>query len=125
MIAVLLSGMTVLAPAAAEPRSRPNPVAEAGLESVLGREVSNLDGDGGRVIDVLADADGKLRAAVIEFGGFLGIGTRKIAIDWSALRFTRDGGRIAIVVEVRREQLRNAPEYKGNEAPVVVKSAAD
>jgi hypothetical protein len=93
------------------------------LESLLGREVRNREGDGGRVIDVLADADGNLRAVVIEFGGFLGIGTRKIAVELSALRFVRDGSRIAIVVDVSRDQLRAVPEYKVNDPPVVLKPA--
>src|SRR5438270_870703 len=57
------------------------------LESVHGREIHTRAEDGaGRIIDLLADRDGQVRAAVIEFGGFMGIGTRKIAVDWSALR---------------------------------------
>jgi hypothetical protein len=53
------------------------------LESVLGREVTTSpDGDAGRVIDLLVDREGTVRAAVVEFGGFLGIGTRKVAIEW-------------------------------------------
>src|ERR1700680_4704674 len=62
------------------------------LDSVLGREVrTSADRDLGRIIDVLVDRGGGVQAVVIEFGGFLGIGTRKIAVDWSALRFHRGG----------------------------------
>src|SRR5262245_39064581 len=62
------------------------------LESVLGREVrTKAEEQMGRVVDLLCDRMGKVEAAVIEFGGFLGIGTRKIAIEWSALRFDADG----------------------------------
>ena len=72
----------------------------------------------GRIIDLLADRDGKVVAAVIEFGGFLGIGTRKIAIEWSALRIEVDKSPVAIL-DVTREQLRAAPEYKPDRsAPV-------
>jgi hypothetical protein len=95
------------------------------LESLLGREVRNSDGDGGRIIDLLTDAEGKLRAAVIEFGGFLGLGTRKVAVDWEAVRFVRDGARMAIVVDITRDQLRATPEYKPNEPPVVVRALAN
>ena len=59
----------------------------------------------GRIIDLLADGDGKVVAAVIEFGGFLGIGTRKIAVEWSALRIEADKSPVAIL-DVTREQLR-------------------
>ena len=90
-----------------------------GLESVLGKDVATLrEGDSGRVIDVLIDGHGRVRAAVVEFGGFLGIGTRKIAVDWAAFRFAGK----SIWVDVTREQLRAAAEYKTNEPPLIVQA---
>ena len=98
---------------------RPYPLA-ASLGSVLGKEVRTLvEEDGGRIIDLLADRNGRVQAAVIEFGGFLGIGTRKIAVDWSALRFEGDGKQTVVIVDMTRDQLRVAPEYKPNEPAVV------
>ena len=92
------------------------------VESVLGREVRTArDEDGGRVIDLLFDDGGRVHAAVVEFGGFLGIGTRKIAVDWSAFRF---GGPI-ILVDLSRDQLRRAPEFRANEPPSVVTPIRD
>ena len=89
------------------------------LESVLGKEVATLrEGDSGRVIDVLIDGHGRVRAAVVEFGGFLGIGTRKVAVDWAAFRFTSR----SIWVDVTREQLRAAVEYKATEPPFIVQA---
>ena len=80
--------------------------------SVLGIQVRTKTEEAmGRIIDLLADRDGKVVAAVIEFGGFLGIGTRKIAVEWSALRIEADKSPVAIL-DVTREQLRLAPEYK-------------
>lgn len=90
------------------------------LVSILGREVTNREGDGGRVIDVLIDPDGRSEAVVVEFGGFLGIGSRKVAVDWSALRFVREGNRNLLVVDVSRDQIRDTPEYKPNEPPAVL-----
>lgn len=92
------------------------------LESVLGREIhTRLEDGAGRIIDLLADNSGQVRAAVIEFGGFLGIGTRKIAVEWSALRFERDAKQPQIILDMTRDQLRKAPEYKPNEPAVVRK----
>src|SRR5262249_45444664 len=55
-------------------------------QGVLGREVrSAADENMGRIIDVIVDRTGSVRAAVIDFGGFLGVGSRKIAVDWNAL----------------------------------------
>jgi hypothetical protein len=93
------------------------------LESVLGREIrTRVEEDMGRIIDLLADRNGHVQAAVIEFGGFMGIGTRKIAVEWSALRFEMDGKQQAAILEMTRDQLRRAPEYKPNE-PAVVRKA--
>ena len=95
------------------------------LESVLGREVrTQVEEDVGRVVDLLADRQGRVQAAVIEFGGFLGIGTRKIAVEWPALSFVNDGKQPVVIVEMTRNQLRVAPEYKPSE-PAVVRRAAD
>ena len=92
------------------------------LESVLGRDVTTTpEGDAGRIIDLLVDRDGSVRGAVVEFGGFLGIGTRKIAIEWQAFRFS---GR-AIAVEVSREQVRAAPEYKSGDKSPLVKATSE
>jgi len=41
----------------------------------------------GRIVDVIVNRDGQVRAAIIDFGGFLGVGNRKIAVDWRALNF--------------------------------------
>ena len=73
---------------------------------------------------MIVDREGKVRAAVIDFGGFLGVGSRKIVVDWSALRF---GGvankRDSITLELTKEQVTAAPEYK-EDAPVIVLGAA-
>ncbi len=89
-------------------------------ESLLGRSVRSAQGDElGRVIDVLVDKEGHPRAAIIDFGGFLGVGTRKIAVDWRALRFTSDGKERRLSVALTRNQVRVSPEYKSGE-PIVV-----
>jgi hypothetical protein len=66
----------------------------------------------GRIVDVLFDEKGEPHAAVIDFGGFLGVGTRKIAISWNALRFDLGEKKNVIALDLGREQLKAAPEYK-------------
>ena len=95
------------------------------LESILGREVrTRVEDNMGRIIDLLANRDGQVQAAVVELGGFLGIGTRKIAVEWAALRFEIREKQPIVILEMSRDQLRLAPEYKPNE-PVVVRRAAE
>src|SRR5262249_48645487 len=57
------------------------------LRRILGKEVrSASDQAMGRIVDLLVDEGGQPRAAIIDFGGFLGVGIRKIAIEWTILK---------------------------------------
>ncbi len=105
----------VPAPAAIDAEVRP---LEGPVESVLGKKVQGAKGeDLGRVVDVLADADGRVRAAVIEFGGFLGVGNRRIAVDWSLLRFHPGDQDTALRLSVGVKTLQSVPEFKNSARP--------
>jgi hypothetical protein len=94
------------------------------VEGVLGKEVVSATNENmGRIVDVLVEHTGKVRAAVIDFGGFLGVGSRKIAVDWGALHFPPPGKpETHIALEFTRDQVKAAPEYQDGK-PVVVLSA--
>jgi hypothetical protein len=94
--------------------------------SVLGKEVrSTANENMGRIVDVIVDRTGHVRAAVIDFGGFFGVGSRKIAVDWNALSFapTVDHGHDFVTLELTREQVKAAPEYKDRRAVIVLGAA--
>jgi hypothetical protein len=102
-------GSTVVA----EVRSTP-----VSVVSILGKRVKGPKGeDLGRVVDVLADATGRVRTAIIDFGGFLGVGNHRIAVDWPLLRFDPTSAESPLLLSVNVEQLRTAPEYKDNPRP--------
>ena len=116
------------APAAAKEPAPPPSVTVIGAREahgVLGRDVrSPTNEDMGQIVDVIVDRAGVVRAAAIDFGGFLGVGSRKIVVDWNALHF----GRVAdkndsITLELTKEQVNAAPEYK-EDKPIVVLGAA-
>jgi hypothetical protein len=90
------------------------------LESLLGIEALSSTGDDmGRVVDIIVDRSGQVRAAIIDFGGFLGVGSRKIAVDWRSLHFDpKKAG--AVVVDLTKDQLRVAPVYKAAEPVVMI-----
>jgi pyruvate/2-oxoglutarate dehydrogenase complex dihydrolipoamide acyltransferase (E2) component len=86
--------------------------------SILGKKVQSPKGDDlGRVVDVLADSTGRVRVAIIDFGGFLGVGDRRIAVDWPLLRFNPDRNDPSLLLTLSREKLQAAPEYKDNPRP--------
>jgi hypothetical protein len=130
LAAILLVILPQFVPAADNPKLESSPATAepsvtvidgAAVRGILGRTVQGADGkDMGRIVDIIVDPAGQVRAAIIDFGGFLGVGSRKIAVSWNALHFAgavknRDDVRL----EATRDQLKAAPEYReGN--PVVV-----
>jgi len=122
---VLLAAL--LLAAAAPPPSEVQHVPPEQAMAILGRAVAYPDGkDVGRLIDVLVDERGRPEAAVIDFGGFLGVGSRKIAVQWSTLHFAPADAKHPITLDLTQDQIKAAPEYKdiAKPAPVVVAPAA-
>jgi hypothetical protein len=92
------------------------------IRSVLGIEVrSSHEKNIGRIVDVLADRNGDVDAAVIEFGGFIGIGTHKFAVGWSDLRFEIDSNQLVAILDIPADQLRAAPDYKPDQPSIVTR----
>jgi hypothetical protein len=90
------------------------------LESVLGIEALSSAGDDmGRIVDIIVDRSGQVRAAIIDFGGFLGVGSRKIPVDWRSLHFDPNKAG-SVVVNLTKDQLRVAPVYKAGEPVVMI-----
>jgi hypothetical protein len=105
------------APAAPATDAEVKPLDDS-VVTVLGKKVQGPKGeDLGRVVDVLADASGRVRIAIIEFGGFLGVGNRRIAVDWSLLRFNPDDQTKPLTLTVSTKKLQSAPEYKNSIQP--------
>jgi len=93
----------------------------ADLRRILGKEARSASGEAmGRICDLLVDESGQPRAAIIDFGGFLGVGTRKIAIAWSTLKFDTASPNAPVVVALNRDEIKAAPEYKESRDVVAV-----
>lgn len=113
-----------IAPGKTEDGTPATVIDDRDAEAILGKSVySAANEDMGRIVDVIVKRTGEVRAAVIDFGGFLGVGSRKIAVDWSALRFPTSGPMDHINLELTSDQVRLAPEYKSGEPLVVLGSA--
>jgi len=100
----------------------PAVVVEGTTDTILGKPVVSASGDDmGRIVDVMVDHKGMVRAAIIDFGGFLGVGSRKIAVAWQALHFVPAAEkRYSVVLELTRDQVKAAPEYKEGKPVIVI-----
>ena len=129
--AVVAVGLLTTSPALAQAVPSEAPAAGTTVEhherdqamAILGCAVRDPNGKIiGRLVDVLVDPEGQPSAAVVDFGGFLGVGSRKVAVAWSALRVVTEDKTVAIQLNLTADQLKAAPEYKDaskNPVPVV------
>jgi sporulation protein YlmC with PRC-barrel domain len=64
----------------------------------------------GSIEDLMIDkVSGQVRYAVLEFGGFLGMGTDRYPLPWSMLKY--DTQKEGYVVPLDKERLSAAPKY--------------
>lgn len=66
----------------------------------------------GRVVDIIADATGQPVAAVVDVGGFMGIGSRRVALAWSLLRWKPGAEFVRLSIDVAPDVVIGAPEFR-------------
>lgn len=86
-------------------------------EKVEGTTVYNAAGDKlGSIDDLMIDKrSGQVRYAVLEFGGFLGMGTDRYPLPWNMLKY--DTEKEGYVVPLDKERLDQAPRYPQDDQP--------
>lgn len=87
------------------------------VSKVTGTEVYNTAGEHlGHIADVvIGKRDGRVKYAVMSFGGFLGIGEEFHPMPWETLDY--DESQNGFVVNMNREQLEGAPRYPSASEP--------
>jgi len=86
-------------------------------DRVEGTNVYNAGGDKlGSIDDLMIDKrSGQVRYAVLEFGGFLGIGTDRYPLPWNMLKY--DTSLEGYVVPIDKSRLEDAPRYPEDRRP--------
>lgn len=86
-------------------------------DKVSGTNVFNPAGEKlGSIESLMIDKlSGKVRYAVMEFGGFLGIGTDRYPLPWDTLKYAPSMS--GYVVSLSKEQLEQAPRYANDTTP--------
>ena len=116
----------LLLTAATSPTSEVQHVPLTETLAILGHMVADPEGkEIGRLVDVLVGDQGRPQAAVIDFGGFMGVGNRKIAVEWSVLHFWPADTKRPITLDLTQDQIKAAPEYKDVTRPVPVVAAPE
>ena len=84
---------------------------------MIGMKVEDMEGKGlGDIRDLVIDPeDGSVQYAVLEFGGFAGMGEKYFAVPWEALQLKQAEKKIAL--DVSKKDLKDAPGFDKNHWP--------
>ncbi|SMF38762.1 Sporulation protein YlmC, PRC-barrel domain family [Tistlia consotensis] len=79
----------------------------------IGQSVRNgQDEKVGDINDLVMDKDGKVTAAVIGVGGFLGVGEKQVGVPIDSIEARTDkDGNVQLVMQSTREELEAAPDF--------------
>jgi sporulation protein YlmC with PRC-barrel domain len=68
----------------------------------------------GEIGELLLSADGKIERAVVDVGGFLGMGEHQIALDFNEMQVmtNSDNSEVRVYIDQSREELEARPEYE-------------
>lgn len=111
------SGTAPAAPAApADTAAAPVKPADGALATnIMGEDVYNGTADDaakiGDVKDIVLSQDGKAESLVIGVGGFLGLGTKNVAFDYSKGEWTEKNGDRWLVINATKEELQGLPDF--------------
>lgn len=85
--------------------------------TIDGDSVVNSKGeDLGHIKDLMVDpVDGKIEYAVLDFGGFLGIGDKFFAVPFANLSIDRENKRM--ILNVDKDRLKDAPGFDKDNWP--------
>lgn len=112
------TGATATRPAPAQSGSQAQPAAASpaagvplqSVQALIGTNVVGTNGrEAGEVRNLLMDSQGRVRAAVVEWGGFLGIGSREAMVPIERIRLGQGNERAQLTMS--REELEALPRY--------------
>lgn len=80
-------------------------------EDLIGANIQGANGESvGDVSDVLLAEDGSIEFFLVDVGGFLGIGTRTVAIAFDAANITQEGDEEPVInIDMTEEQIEALP----------------
>jgi hypothetical protein len=84
--------------------------------AIIGAKVKNEGKETvGSVDDIYVDKDGIIKTVVIAVGGFLGVGSKAVAVKWGDLNYGRDGDALVITTALTKDALKAMPDFTQSE----------
>ena len=90
-----------------------NAAGEMSGNALIGATVRNENREAvGKVEDVYVDNNGAIKTVVVSVGGFLGVGSKDVAVKWTDLKLSRDDKSIVVMTSWTKDSLKAMPDYK-------------
>jgi sporulation protein YlmC with PRC-barrel domain len=68
----------------------------------------------GDIGEVVLDKEGQVQGVVVDVGGFLGIGSRPVLLDWKDVNLASQDGQDRAVINLSKEKLEQMPAYESS-----------
>jgi sporulation protein YlmC with PRC-barrel domain len=82
---------------------------------VIGMKVVNNNNDRvGKIGELVLNQDGTVHGVVVDVGGFLGMGTHRVLLDWKQLAMNDQNGGTVASVDMSKDALKQLPEYSAS-----------
>ncbi|MEJ2116969.1 MAG: PRC-barrel domain-containing protein [Alphaproteobacteria bacterium] len=82
------------------------------MANYLGQPVVNSEGEKiGKIYDVLFSKEGHVKTVVIGVGGFLGMGSKLVAVPFEVVTYGEKDGNRVITAAITKESLKTAPVF--------------
>jgi sporulation protein YlmC with PRC-barrel domain len=86
---------------------------DVSANAVIGAKIRNDNRDTvGTVQDLYVDGQGAIKTVVVAVGGFLGVGSKDVAVKWSDIKQSRDGKSVMLTTSLSKDDLKAMPDYK-------------
>jgi sporulation protein YlmC with PRC-barrel domain len=80
--------------------------------ALIGTKVRNANKESiGKIDDIYLDKDAKVTDVVISVGGFLGVGSKDVAVKWSDITVGQEDNSVVLTTSLTKEALMALPDY--------------
>lgn len=89
-----------------------NAKGDVAASSLLGTKVRNSNKESiGKINDIYLDKDAKVTDVVISVGGFLGVGSKDVAVKWSDITIGQEDNSAVLTTSLSKDALTALPDY--------------
>lgn len=89
-----------------------NAKGDMAASALIGTKVRNANKESiGKIDEIYLDKDAKVTDVVISVGGFLGVGSKDVAVKWSDITMNQEDNSLVLTTSLSKDALMALPDY--------------